>query len=354
MATRSEKKKQLSDYETRQIERIAAWKSEFPNPFGELFRRAAEPVAKAVELVVPDQIALLAIDTAYKASDRAATQGDIRAQAEVSDIAELRHAPLELCDRLSRRVGAFARGIAAVEGAVTGAGGIWTTLLDVPLLFGLCLRTIIKTGRCYGYALDRPADKAWVLAAFAVSLSSTKQKRADLMARLREIEDLLLEETQEQLVVEEAAALLTQIELFEDIPVFGAATGALLNLSVAHKTAVTARHLFQERWLRDNGKVDVIEPAVDARKVPALPGWSGAALRAWYTTVYGLSFSAAFPVCLAAAIFGPVGRTLTSRLREKQPLTNGKADASFGGRRATLRSARPAPNRLRSSPSPYP
>jgi hypothetical protein len=55
------------------------------------------------------------------------------------------------------------------------------------------------------------------------------------MVRLREIEDLLLEETQEQVVVEETASLLTQLEVFEDIPVFGAATGALLNLWEAHK-----------------------------------------------------------------------------------------------------------------------
>lgn len=48
----------------------------------------------------------------------------------------------------------------------------------------------------------------------AFSLSSTRQKRTDLMARLREIEDLLLEETQEQVMVEKAATLLTQIDLF--------------------------------------------------------------------------------------------------------------------------------------------
>ena len=182
---------------------------------------------------------------------------------------------MEVCDALSRRVGTIAQGTAIVEGALTGAGGVWTTLLDVPLLFTLCIRTIIKTGHCYGYALDRPTDKAWVLGALAVALSSTKERRTELMARLREIEDLLLEETQEQVVVEETASLLTQIEVFEDIPVFGAVTGGLLNLSVAHRADVTARHLFQERWLRDQGKVDEIEPSPDASKAPSLTGMVG-------------------------------------------------------------------------------
>ena len=127
------------------------------------------------------------------------------------------------------------RGEAQTPG-ITGrngpVGGIISTLLDVPLLF-LCLRTIIKTGHCYGYPLDRPTDEAWVLGALAVALSATQEKRTDLMARLQEIEELLVEEVQENIVVEETASLLTQIEILEDIPVIRAVTGGLLNLSVA-------------------------------------------------------------------------------------------------------------------------
>src|SRR5260370_32170230 len=104
-----------------------------------------------------------------------------------------------------------AQGVATVEGALTGAGGVWTTLLDIPLLFSSCLHIIIKSGHCYGYALDQRTDKAWVLGAFAVAISSTKQKRTDLMARLREIEELLLKEAQAAVAVGEAVGLVTQI-----------------------------------------------------------------------------------------------------------------------------------------------
>ena len=330
MATEMNKKdNSLTEYERRQIEKIAAWKAEFPNPFGELFRRAAQPLAKAVEFVVPDRVALGALNAAYKASDLTATQGDIKRQAGVRDIAELRHKPLEVCDRLSRRVGTMAQGVAAVEGAATGAGGVWTTVLDIPLLFTVCLRTIIKAGHCYGYALDRPTDKAWVMGAFAVALSSTKERRTDLLARLREIEDLLLEEIQEQIVVEETASLLTQLEVFEDIPVFGAATGTLLNWFEAHKVDVTARHLFQERWLRDNGKIDRIEPAPVADHLPSMGGWYGAFARAGYGSVYGLSFGVVFPVSLVTtAARGGAGMFLRGwrgQLTTDQPTGNGHA-----------------------------
>ena len=112
MGTRLEKKKKektLTDYEERQVEKIAAWKAQFPNPFGELFRRAAQPVAKVVEFIIPDPIALGSIDAAYKASELAAFQSDLKVQAGVQDITELRHKPLEVCDGLSRRVGTVAQ-----------------------------------------------------------------------------------------------------------------------------------------------------------------------------------------------------------------------------------------------------
>jgi hypothetical protein len=161
-----------------------------------------------------------------------------------------------------------------------------------------------------------------VLGALAVALSSTRQKRADLMVRLRTIEDLFVEQTQQQVVVEETAALITQIEIFEGIPLFGAATGALLNLAVAHKTQITARRLFQERWLRDYKKIDSIEPSIKPGKIPSVEGWSGALARATYSTLYGLTFGAAFPVCFLVEIARSAGRPLSRVSLEAKP--NGK------------------------------
>jgi hypothetical protein len=303
----------LNDYERRQIERIALWKASHPSPYAELFSKLARPITRLAERVIPDALAMGFIESVYQAAVKSATRTDIELQGGVRRFEDLRNQPLEVCDGLSRRVGTMAQSLATVEGALTGAGGVWTALLDVPLLFGVCLRTILKNGYCYGYALDRPTDKAWVLGALAVAISNTKEKRTRLMARLREIEDLLLEEVQEDIIFEETVSLLTQIEVFEDIPLFGAATGALLNLAVAHRADVTARHLFQERWLRDHGKVREIEPAEGFMRQPNGLGWSGALARAGYGGIYGVSFAAAVPMALAGKFFTPFGRAVNGR-----------------------------------------
>lgn len=303
------KARRPTDYEAQQVREVASWKSRPPNPFAELFRWVVRPIAKGVETLIPDPLGLAAVDAAYRASDVLATQADVKRRAGVGDVRDLQRKPLELCDELATSVGRSASTLAAVEGFATGAGGVWTTLIDIPLLFVLSLRTIIKIGHCYGYPLDRPADEAWVLGAFAVALSATPERRAKLMERLRETEDLLVEETQEQVLIEEAASLVTQIEVFESVPVFGAATGALLNLSMINRVDVTARRLFQERWLKDNDCVDLIEPLVRLESGCDVVKRPGAFVNAAAAAAYGLSFGATFPIYLAAdGLSGLVGR----------------------------------------------
>ena len=110
----------LTDYEQAQVEKIASWKASHPNAFGELFHRVARPVARFFEFIVPDAVALGAIEAVYKASDLAATQEDIKLQAGVADLSELRQKPMQVCDELSRRFGSMGQGVATLEGAPRG------------------------------------------------------------------------------------------------------------------------------------------------------------------------------------------------------------------------------------------
>lgn len=286
---------ELTEYEAEQVEQIARWKAEHPNILSELFRMVAQPVARAVEQVIPDPVFQRAIEVTYRVAQKAADPELVVRQAGVRDLGELRRLPLEECDRLARKVGELALGIGTLEGALTGAGGVFTTLLDIPLLFGLALRTILQIGHCYGFPLDRPTDQAFVLGVLAAGLTNSRERKQHILVRLREIEDLLLEETEENLVVEEAASLLFQLEVFEEVPGVGAISGALLNLSAIRRVDLTARRVFEERWLRENGKVVEIEPAPDTLPVPASGQWKGVLARGIYSAGYTIGFGLALP-----------------------------------------------------------
>jgi hypothetical protein len=307
-ATAASERDRLTEYEEGQVRAIAAWKAEHPDIWTETFRLIARPVAHLAERAIPDRLAREAIEAVYTVAERTALEEEIKARAGVADLTELKHRPLEDCDRLATQVSDVARWIATVEGAATGGGGPVTCVLDVPILFGLALRTIIRIGHCYGYLLDKPTSRAFVLGVIAAALSGSRERKRKILTRLREIEELLLEETQENVLLEETASLLFQLEIFEWLPGVGLISGAVLNFSAMARTARTARRVFQERWLRENGKVDVIEPAQDTHPAFATVHWSGIFRRVAYRGVYLLGYGAALPYYLIAMRVGARAR----------------------------------------------
>jgi hypothetical protein len=263
---------------------------------------------------VPDALVRRGIEQAYAVSELVAGQANIKLRAGVKDLAELKHKPLEDCDKLAIQVGFAAKALTLAEGAATGAGGMLTTLLDIPILFVLALRTIIKIGHCYGYPLDRPRDQVFVLGVLLAATSPELATRRQRLHRLREVEDWLLDEAQQDLVLEELASFLFQLEIFEGIPGIGLASGALLNLGFMHRVDVASRRVFQENWLRDNGKVHLIEPAhTHARALAA--GWSGALSRAAHRGAFYLGYGATIPVWLVVRLFRGVDNAATLGLR---------------------------------------
>ncbi len=303
----------LTAYEAEQVRQIAAWKSEPTNPLSELWKMITLPVAKAVETVIPDAVVRLAMERSYDASELLAGRKDIQNQAGVKSLTALREKSLEECDHLAKQVGLAMQALATAEGAATGAGGVLTTLVDVPILFVVALRTILKIGHCYGYPLNRRKDRPFVVGVLIAASSGSLEIRRQRLGQLRELEDLLLEETQMEVLAQEALAFLFQLEVFEEIPGVGAISGALLNLTFMHRVDVTARRIFQERWLRDLGKIQEVAPAeVPARQLAS--GWPGALGRATYAGAYYMGFGLTFPVWIAASLFRPMDNAMARGL----------------------------------------
>ena len=336
VATRTKAPK-LSAYESEQIRRIAAWKSEPPNPLNELWKRVSLPVAREVERLIPDASVRAAIIKAYDVSERLAGQGAIKRRAGVRDLAELKHKPLEECDALAAGVERSAEILALAEGAATGVGGMITTLLDVPLLFVLSLGTIRKIGHCYGHALESHRDVNFVLGVLIAAMAGTPEARRARINRLRELEELLIEEIQEEIFAEEVLSFLFQIEIFAGIPGVGLLSGAALNGLFMRRVCEFARLAFQERWLRENGKVHWIEPAPVAARYGM--GWSGALGRVAYSGFYGLGFGVALPVYAVAALVRSGDNALIRGLRDGAVAASDRAEKLTARARARWRTA---------------
>jgi hypothetical protein len=299
-----------------------------------------------VEKLLPDSMVRAAITKSYDVSELLAGQEAIRRRAGVKDLSELRQKPLKTCDDLSIGVGMSAEALGLVEGAATGAGGVLTTLLDIPLMFVLSVATIRKIGHCYGYSLEHHKDRHFVLGVLIAAMAGTLEIRQERVHKLRELEDLLIEETQEEIISEEMLSFLFHLEIFEEIPAIGAISGAVLNGLFIRRVVVTARMVFQERWLHDNGKVDWIAQAqVHPRYRMGLAGALG---RVAYSGCYGLGFGVALPVYAVASLLRPMDNALVRGLRDGASAANQEAEklaAWDGAASATSENGRkPAPS----------
>ena len=211
---------------------------------------------------------------------------------------------------MARQVGLAAQALATAEGAATGAGRAWTTLIDIPLLFTLALRTIRKIGHCYGFPLEDRRGRALVLAILVIAVSGSLETRRRRLDRLLDIEDLLLEEAQEEVVLEEALSLLFQLEAFERSTGDGRHLGGRVERSDDEpRQRCVAADL--PGAMAPPGREGGRDPAGRGPPRALAGGVAGALGRLGYAGCYYVGFGVALPVYAAAALVRPMNNALT-------------------------------------------
>lgn len=245
----------LNPHETQVIQSIAAWKDEKVSLYGRMLNRATRPVASVFSRFIPQSVGIQGVTTAYAASSWLVGSDEILKRGGVKSLDELREKPLEFCDNLANQVDWGSQTIAAVDGAVTGAGGFLLAAADVAALTAIVLRAIRRTGQCYGYSLEQPQDRPYVLGVLMVACSRSPTERLELLGKLTDIQTWMMNSTVEAVLIEGLSKQLLQIASIEAIPVFGAVIGSAANLVFCRHVIRSARCIFQERWLKDRGKL---------------------------------------------------------------------------------------------------
>ncbi|MGR3179184.1 MAG: EcsC family protein [Candidatus Anammoxibacter sp.] len=265
----------LTKYEEEQVMKIREWKIKEPNVASKTFGKVVAPVTWVVQKVVPKAAIRGAIDGANSAGKWLSDTGDIKRDGMVSEILNLRKKDLELSDKLANSVHNWAIGMATAEGGGTGFFGIIGIAVDIPAIVTLAMRTIHKTGLCYGYESIDENDNQFILAILAASGANSVTEKTAALTTLRSIEvtvakqtwKALAEKAANQQISKEGAIMaiknlakqiginITKRKALQAIPVIGALVGASVNGWYIKDVGWAARRAFQERWLIDNHKI---------------------------------------------------------------------------------------------------
>ncbi len=239
-------------YELAVIREIEVWMTTRPSTFARVLCQVSRPLASAASHVIPKSILRGALSSTYCASRWLADPRAVVKAAGIENLQHLRTRSLKLSDDLTRQTSRTTQVIAVLDGVVTGTGGLFLAPLDVAALMFIALHGIHRTGQCYGYALDQPQDRAYVLAILTLAGTQSLRARRELNGGLGDLRGWVLARSIETIALETLTQQFLRLLCVESIPGFGAVVGSLANLAFIRQVLVDSRRIFQQRWLRDN------------------------------------------------------------------------------------------------------
>lgn len=267
--------KRLKAYEEKEIKAIKVWKKKEPGVVSKAFGVVIEPVASFIQKVVPEAAIRGALDFSNSMAEWLSDTGDVKRDANVKNIKQLKTKNLELSDKLANEVHNWAIGVAVVEGGGTGFFGLPGMAADFPAIIMMALRAIHKIGICYGYEAINEDDKNFILGILSIAGANSVQEKIAALSLLRTIEvtiarqtwKLMAEKAAGQQMGKEAVIIairnlakqlginITKRKALAAIPIFGAIISGSVNGWFIKEVGWAARRCFQERWLIDNHKI---------------------------------------------------------------------------------------------------
>lgn len=259
----------VTDYEAKQAAEIEAWKRAKPD----ILKRRFGSLPTSFNWVIDRMVPFIPLNQAFSWLDATAVrlvdEDDLLKMAEVSAITELQDKDLSLSDRLAEANHRWAMGVAAAEGAITGVTGVMGLAADIPAIITLALRTIYRTGLCYGF--DVQSERQMALGILAVSGANSMDEKNQALEKLeeqhaariddpgvvsqRKIADGEYARMTSRVVTHQLGVNLARRKALQTIPMVGALVGGSVNAWYIRDVSLAARRVFQEQWLRQNHKL---------------------------------------------------------------------------------------------------
>ena len=265
----------LYDYELLQVNSIKKWKAEEPSVISKSLGVILSPATWLIGKIIPEAAIRGALDFSSFSAELLTDTKDIKRDAKVVSIDELKFMDLELSDKLANSVHNWAIAIASAEGGGTGATGLAGMAVDIPAIIILALRTIHKIGVCYGFEARSKKDKEFILSVLAASAANDMKEKISALTTLQSLKVTISKTTWKSMaqkaaqkkMSKEAGIIgiknlgrqlginLTKRKALQAIPAIGAIVGASANGWYVKEVGWAARRAFQERWLIENGKI---------------------------------------------------------------------------------------------------
>lgn len=146
------------------------------------------------------------------------------------------------------------RKTAAVEGGLTGAGGLLWGLADFPLLTGVKLKLLFEIAAMYGYSTSDYKERLYILYIFQLAFSSHEHRRNVFLKMQGWNEQQLPPNPNDfdwRTFQQEYRDYIDIAKMAQLIPLIGAPVGFVVNNQLVKKLGRTAMNAYRMRWFDD-------------------------------------------------------------------------------------------------------
>lgn len=164
------------------------------------------------------------------------------------------HGSLEVREAVVEEKIKFYRKAAAIEGGVTGAGGILMGLADFPLLLSIKLKMLFDIASVYGFDVKDYKERLYLLYIFQLAFSSQEQRRKvytqlENWDQQQQTLPTDINEFDWRTFQQEYRDYIDIAKMAQLIPLIGAPVGVVVNYQLIKKLGNTAMNAYRMRWI---------------------------------------------------------------------------------------------------------
>jgi hypothetical protein len=234
----------MNDYEIKVYDEIQAWRTSIMKQSG-MVNRLAKKAQNKINGMIPEKAHQIITDSIKHMVKATLVGSNITTKKAV-------HTEMSLYDRdeLAKEKLSTYRKTATVEGAGTGAGGIFLGLADFPLLLSIKMKFLFEAAAIYGFDTKEYEERLFILHIFQLAFSSDDKKRETLF---------IIENWEEQkgklidmdwrVFQQEYRDYIDFVKMLQLVPGIGAVVGAYANYNLLDHLGETAMNVYRLRTM---------------------------------------------------------------------------------------------------------
>ena len=235
----------MNDYELKAWQEVQQWRRKILKR-SNLMNRIAKTAQSKINEKIPEKVHKVFTEAVKSMVKATLTGSSLITKKDKYD------KPMALAekDEKARNAMETYRKMAVIEGAGTGAGGIFLGLADFPLLLSIKMKFLFEAASIYGFNTKEYEERLFILYVFQLAFSSDEKRRETFMTienweeRKKELVDL-----DWQVFQQEYRDYIDLVKMLQLIQGFGAVVGAYANYNLLDHLGETAMNCYRMRIL---------------------------------------------------------------------------------------------------------